>query len=114
MIFVKKEIDTFFEMANVRPDETGLPMVIWIYPKTDREQHGPRIKVSKHYGDKVSKDLFTITISDTPRKIGDSGEIKNKDVNTLINFVKINKDILLDLWYDKISSTKAVLGLKKV
>jgi hypothetical protein len=35
-------------MANFRPKTTGLPMIMWIIPKTSKEKHGPRIKLQKN------------------------------------------------------------------
>ena len=40
-----------FSMANALTEDTGLPMVVYISQKN--VPHGPRIKVSKSYEDKV-------------------------------------------------------------
>lgn len=102
-----------FGMANVRPNKTGLKMVIYISPRNN-SKHGPRIKVSQQYGDKVNSDFFSITISDQPEIIGKTGNIKSEDVQKAINFVVLNKDVLLQLWYDKIDPTDAVLAFNKI
>lgn len=102
------------EMSNLRNKETGLPMVVWLQPKTRREQHWARIKVSKKYGDKVSEDLFTITIENEPQVVGDTGDIKTNDIKKVIEFVKINKDLLLDFWNDEIAVSDLINGIKKV
>ncbi len=104
----------FEEMSNLRKQHTGLPMVIWIQPKTRNEQHWARIKVAKQYGDKVSSDLFTITISDNPEVIGETGNIKNQDIELTKEFVIKNKKILLSVWNDEITPVEAVSLFTKV
>ena len=112
MIFQK--VVNLFEMTNVRPDETGLKMVIYISPRMGAK-HGPRIKVSTFYGEKIYKEnYFSITIEDEPRVIGKTGDIKLEDVKKACQFVQENKDVLLKLWYDEISPTVAVQGFSKV
>ena len=105
-----------FEMANVRPSKTGLKMVVYISPRMPSMKHGPRVKISKKYGDKVSNDFFSISFNDKNEiqlVHRNTGEIKQEDVDQAILFVKSNLDTLLDLWYDKIDSTD-VLKLNKV
>lgn len=101
------------EMSNIRPDKTGLKMVIWIFPYTGKEKHWARIKVSKHYGNKVSSDLFTVTIDDEPEVIGSTGDIKSSDIEKVISFVKNNKKVLLQVWNDEIDSIDAAKKFKK-
>lgn len=112
-IFKANEFIKLEEMSNIRPDKTGLDMVIWIFPFTGKEGHWARIKVSKHYGNKVSSDLFTITIEDKPEVIGDTGEISNKDIQKVVDFIKKNKLTLLKVWNDEIDPIDAVKQFKK-
>jgi len=112
-VFKRNEIIKLEEMSNIRPNETGLKMVIWILPYTGKEGHWAIIKVAKKYGDKVSNDLFTVTIEDNPEIIGDTGEIKSVDIQKIILFIKKNKKTLLDVWNDEISPTEAVKKFKK-
>ena len=64
-----------FSIANALTEDTGLPMVIYIIQKN--APHGPRIKVSKSYGDKVIQgNWFTMTIEQNPRVIGKVGRIR--------------------------------------
>jgi len=111
-VFKRNEIIKLEEMANIRPNKTGLKMVIWIFPYTGKEGHWARIKVSMHYGEKVSSDLFTVTVEDTPEVIGDTGDITKKDVDSVINFVKRNKAVLLKVWNDEIDPVDAVKYFK--
>ena len=95
------------EMSNIRPAETGLNMVIYIGPQYGLK-HGPRIKVSTKYGEKVGATFFTITIANEPVVIGKTGDIKSEDIDQVKEFVKLNKNVLLKLWNDEISPADAV------
>jgi hypothetical protein len=100
---------SYFEMANLRNRRTGLPCVIWIQQKSGKEQHNARIKVSKKYGDKVFADegLFTITIPDKGI-IGDTGDIAEKDIKKIVDFIDMNMEVLLKVWEGEIDSDEAV------
>ena len=56
--------------------------------------------------------MFSVTISDEPKIFGNTGEIKAKDQKKAIQFVKENKDLLLDIWKGKVSPDDAIF--KKV
>jgi len=88
----------FFEMSNLTPEDTGLPFIIWISPKSGKEGHWARIKVE--YNNK----LYSMSIDDNPEwKIKDHIKIPVpiKQTKKIIDFVKQNKNILLDYWNSK-------------
>lgn len=104
-----------FEMANVQPNETGLEMSIYVSERPEGAKHGPRIKVSKKYG--KTSDLFSISFNKNGKievVHSDIGEIKPKDVKKAKEFISLNLDVLLDLWYDRISQYEAIGRFKKV
>jgi hypothetical protein len=102
-----------FEMANLEYDLTGLAVYIYVSGKGNTK-HGPRLKVSKIYG-KMSKSLFPITISDKPKVIGDDiGDIKSKDIKKIIEWVKLNKELLLAFWNGEINIKDFVNSIQKV
>ena len=106
-----------YEMANVRPDKTGLNMVIYISTRLPSIKHGPRIKVSKTYGNKVSSDFFSISFNSNGEinlVNKNTGDIKQKDIERIKRFVELNLKTLLKLWYDEIDSTDAVNQFIKV
>lgn len=107
-----KKLD-LFEMANVQPKETGLDMIIFVSPGTFYN-HGPRIKVSTKYGDKLSGDADFFVLTLEGEVIGDTGEIKNKDIEKIKKFVSLNKKVLKKLWNEEISPYDAVSLFQKV
>ncbi len=89
-------------LTNLRPKRTGLQFVVYVSPK-GLVAHGPRIKASNKYGEKVSEgDWFTITIEDQPQVIGDSAGLKRCDVHMAKKWVQFNKDKLLKIWEDDV------------
>jgi hypothetical protein len=108
-------IKRLYEMANLRPSETGINIVVYADQRDGLVKHAARIKVSKIYGDKTSQSLFPITIEDNPRIIGnDIGEIKPKDIRKIIGWIKLNQQLLLDYWYRRITTTTFINGLRKI
>ena len=95
------EFEEAFTMSNIRPKHTGLPMVIWVSPKTGKEKHGPRIKAQTTHGDKAQMgNWVTVTVEENPQVIGEG--LDTGDTEAVKAFVKRNKETLLKLWSDEL------------
>ena len=103
--------DMLLEMANIRPAETGLPMVIWVQPDIHKK-HGPRIKVQTEHGDKISSHWSSVTIENNPRII--VGELSSSDFKFVARFILLNLEPLLRLWNDEISPIQFGTIMQKV
>jgi len=101
------------DMANLRPERTGLPMVVWISPKTGKEKHQtPRLKAQTQHGSKAKPGKWvSVTIEDTPRIIGKG--LSTRDSKQVIAFIKKNKEGLLKVWRDEIDPISFVTDLLK-
>ena len=102
-------------MANVQPNTTGLPMTIYISNKS--AQHGPTIKVSQQYGDRMNaSELFAMTIEKDPRIIGKPGKIRVSDIMKVQQFIEANQDLLLNYWHSEtpLDTLDVLLKLTKV
>ena len=87
-------------MANVQPKTSGLPMTIYISNKD--AVHGPRIKVSQQYGDRLNaSELFAMTIEKDPRIIGKPGRIRVSHISKVQHFLQVNRDLLLHYWHQE-------------
>ena len=104
------------EMANIRSKTTGLKMAIYISDKNNvNEVHGARLKVSMSYGDKIQKNnLFTVTISKNPEVIGNTGDIKSKDIEIVKKFIIDNFDELMKYWNCESDISEFLKNMKKV
>jgi len=103
------------EMARVWPQESGLPMAIFI-SNGEGLSHGPRIKVSAIMGGRISANaLVSVTIDDSPQFIGDlSDQISTQDKHRVIEFIRRNKQTLIDHFYGKISDKQALNQIQSV
>lgn len=108
------ELD-LYAMANVQPKTTGLPMTIYISNKI--AGHGPRIKVSQQYGDRMNAaELFSMSIEQDPRITGKPGRIRVSDIRKVQQFIEANRQLLLDYWYQEppLDTLDMLLKLTKV
>lgn len=114
----KEDVDVFgmplYEMSNLRPNETGLPMVVWVNPNTGRERHGPRIKVQTQHGNKVSPDKMTAVGFSRDGSVTNFGGLSDKDFDLVKTFINKNIDILLKLWDDEISPAEFIRDMKSI
>lgn len=108
-----KRIVDMFEMANMWPEDTGLPVVIWVEERSDvaRDRHGPRIKVMTHSGKMNYGETVPVSLEAPPRVIGD---LKSSIKKKVIEFINLNRDSLMAHWNHEISTIELGRRLKKV
>ena len=86
-----------YAMANVLTADTGLPMVVYISQKN--AAHGPRLKVSQYMGDEMRPgEWFSMTIEDEPKRIGERGKIRPRDIGLVVEFIELNRRLLEEYW----------------
>lgn len=105
-------LDELFEMANVPPEITGLKHFIWVGIKNTK--HADRIKVTNNPKRMDWEDAFVVTIEDKPRLVAGICSLGAKDLNKIFEFIKLNKETLLDLSNHKLSTNVFLNKLKKV
>lgn len=106
-----------FEMANATAEDTGLPMNIWLAPKTPIQHNTPRLKFQNNYSKNIqSNDLIPISISEEPEilKFDKQVRIRAEDIAILKSWIKKNLKILLAHWNNEISSAKMFKIIEKV
>lgn len=91
-------IESFLdEMANLYPDDTGVPCVIWI--GTVGGQHGPRVKVSNTRGSMNADSCFVMSISKNPLMLTPrSCKLKKHEIENVADWIRLNYDVLMKLW----------------
>lgn len=102
------------EMANMRPQETGLTATVHVMSKGGAK-HGPRVKVSNIAGTFHHADNFTITNEPEPRVIG-TCKLKKDHLDAIIDWVKLNRDHISHVWNngDTMSATEVESGFKRL
>ena len=67
-----------FEMANLYPATTGLPMTVWVSPR-GHARHGARVKVNVSHGRRMDLDqTAVVTIRPAPRLV--EGSLSSGDL----------------------------------
>ncbi|MGH7062988.1 MAG: hypothetical protein ACREET_02800 [Stellaceae bacterium] len=108
------EIDenTLFEMANLFPADTGLPMVIWVSER-GHARHDVRIKVNQAHGTRMLPgNLATVAIRPAPRLV--TGQLSAADLQIVSRWIALNEAALIDYWEYQISTAELVGRLQKL
>lgn len=111
-IILHEEEMNLWEMANLRPSDTGIDnYIIWI-SSGEAVQHGPRIKVVKSLRWDKNNNA-TIPLTGKPRIIGDIG-ITQSEFSEIIKWINLNKKTLMQFWNSELSTKEVLNMLKKV
>ena len=94
--------DDLFEMANLYPKNTGLPMTIWISQKGGAN-HDVRVKVSPSHGAKMDIHNAAV-VSVRPRVEVLHGNLQAKDLEAVRRWVVLNAQAIIDYWNGEIDT----------
>lgn len=105
--------DQLWEMANLHPRDTGLPVIVWA-DSNRQMKHGLRIKFQNSYSDKTdSSSLVPMTISEDPQiPVQVKLRISKADLQKVQQWVILNKDLLVAYAEEKITTKDFVNSLK--
>ena len=102
-----------FDMANLRPERTGLPFVVFISQKGGA-RHDVRIKLARTEKVRPS-EMLTVAVRPTPRLI--RGKMSRAEFDLVNRWIELNHDVLIDYWdgiieytEDAISAIKPITG----
>jgi hypothetical protein len=93
----------FFTLANLFPEDTGLPFVVWISPKGNA-RHDARVKVART--DRATE--FVASVALRPEVRIAAGELSSADLALLAAWIAPNRDVLLDYWDGRIQRTREI------
>lgn len=104
--------DFLFEMANIESKYTGLKNTIWVNTvipgsPAQSKHKKPRIKIE------INHELVPFSIEDEPRILVKNINISSKEYNAICEFIKNNKDILLDYNKGNIGTGELIEKLRK-
>ncbi len=98
-----------FEMANLRPERTGLPFVVFISQRGGA-RHDVRVKVARSAKVRPS-EMVTVALRPKVRVI--RGTLERDDLAALADWLDLNRDVLIAYWDGDIEYTEdAVTALK--
>ncbi len=101
-----------YEMANLFPRDTGLPMTVWVSPR-GRARHDARVKVCMTPGDRMDASN-TAVVAIRPRARLVSGTLATPIFTLVAGWIALNEDALLGYWDGVLSTVELVTRLKSV
>ena len=107
----KQEEDDQYEMANLFPRTTGLPLTVWVSPR-GRARHAARIKVSLTPGRMDIGHTAVVGIRPTPRLI--EGDLSPADFALVSRWISLNEEALIEFWNEAIDSVELGGRLRKI
>jgi hypothetical protein len=109
---VEPEAEDLFEMANLHPDTTGLPMTVWISPRGNA-RHDVRVKVNMTHGNQMTiANTAVVGVHPSPRII--SGRLSAGDTQAVFRWIALNTDALVAYWEGRIDTAGVIQALKPV
>jgi len=104
--------DVPFEMANLYPRTTGLPMTVWVSPRGNA-QHDVRIKVHMSHGERMAPDnTAMVAVRPAPHLI--AGTLSPDDEAKVRDWVTRNSDALIAYWDGAIDTVQLAGLLQKL
>ena len=102
--------DELYEMANLYPRTTGLPMTIWVGPRGNA-RHDVRIKVNLTHGNQMNIDNTAVVgVRPTPHLI--VGRLSSDDERLVFEWVRINDATIIAYWDGNIDIAELIQNLK--
>jgi hypothetical protein len=101
-----------YEMANLYPRETGLPMTVWAGPR-GRARHDARIKVCRTRGDRMDpSNTAVVAIRPSPRVV--HGPLAQTDFAPVAAWIALNEAALIDYWNGTIGTIEFAARLRRL
>ena len=98
-----------FEMANLRPERTGLPFVTFVSQKGGA-RHEMRIKLARSPRERAS-EMITVALCPTPRIV--RGHLNQREFELVRRWLELNADALIGYWNGAIEYTEDVMAMLK-
>lgn len=100
-----------YEMTNLSPRMTGLPMVVWVSPR-GRARHDVRIKVSVVHGSRLAlDDMAVVALRPEPALI--AGRLDGSDLALVQEWSRRNEAALVDYWEGSIDTGELLERLRR-
>jgi hypothetical protein len=108
----QEDTDDLFEMANLYPRETGLPMTVWVSPRGNA-RHDVRVKVNMAHGDQMNiANTAIVGVRPAPRVI--AGRLAPADAQAVFQWVMLNTNALVAYWEGQIGTIELAGALRPV
>jgi len=104
------DTDDLFEMANLFPGTTGLPMTVWVSPRGN-SRHDIRVKVNLTHGNQMNpSNTAVVGVRPSPHII--AGSLSPDDEKAVFQWISLNTAALLAYWEGEIDTIQLGNALK--
>src|SRR5204862_2855543 len=102
--------DELFEMANLYPRTTGLPMTVWVSPRGNA-RHDVRVKVNMAHGNQMTVDNAAVVgVRPAPHLV--AGRLPTGDQQAVFTWITLNALIIIAYWDGTIDTAELIQSLK--
>ena len=102
--------DELFEMANLYPRTTGLPMTVWFGPRGNA-RHDVRLKVNMTHGNQMNIDNTAVVgVRPSPHVV--SGRLSSDDERAVAAWITLNAPAIISYWDGDIDTVQLAQALK--
>ena len=106
------DTDELFEVANLFPRTTGLPMTVWVSPRGNA-RHDVRVKVNMTHGDQMNiANTAVVGVRPSPRVI--AGHLSPNDLRAVFEWISLNTAALVEYWDGRIDTIDLGQLLKRI
>jgi hypothetical protein len=106
------EADELYEMVNIYPADSGLPMTVWAGPRGNARHH-VRVKVNMAHGNQMSiSNTAVVAVRPTPRLI--AGRLSSADLQAVSEWLRLNQAALVAHWDGQISGVELGRRLQRL
>jgi len=102
--------DGLFEMANLYPRTTGLPMTVWVGPRGNA-RHDVRIKVNMAHGNQMNIDK-TAVVALRPTAHLVAGRLSAEDQRLVFEWLRLNEAVVIGYWDGDLDTAELIQKLK--
>lgn len=104
------ESEGLFDMANLYPRTTGLPMTVWVGPRGNA-RHDVRVKVNMARGNQMNIDNTAVVgVRPGPQLI--SGQLSREDQRAVFDWIVLNETAIVGYWDGHIDTAELIQSLK--
>jgi hypothetical protein len=105
-------VEAPYEMANLYPRQTGLPMTVWASPR-GRARHDLRIKVCRTHGDNMDPtNLAVVAVRPVPHVV--HGPLAQSDFAPVAEWIALNQDALIGYWNGALDTIEFASKLRRL
>ncbi len=102
--------DELYEMANLYPRTTGLPMTVWVGPRGNA-RHDVRIKVNLTHGNQMNIDNTAVVgVRPAPHLV--AGRLSSDDERLVFEWIRLNVGTIIAYWDGIFDTAELIQALK--